>query len=188
MFGRFGQQLQQHAQGIDHSPVTPPGDPKSISREVTFDRDLQDPVRVRETALSLLEDVGQSLRARGLAARTITLKVRYQPFDTEERQLTLASPSDRDEDLRPALSRLVERHLRPARPVRLVGAGVSNLEPRATQLSLLEARTEGRSELDTRLDGIRRRFGEHAIFRGAAWQGPQRDVRREDLDRLQDGA
>src|SRR5919204_663918 len=188
MFGRFGQQLHQHASGIDPSPVTPPGEPKSISREVTFDRDLDDPARVRETALSLLEDVGQSLRARGLAARTITLKVRYRPFDTEERQLTLASPSDRDEDLRPALARLVETHLRPARPVRLVGAGVSNLEPRATQLSLLEGRTEGRSQLDVRLDGIRQRFGEHAIFRGAAWHGPQRDVRRDDLDRLQDGA
>src|ERR1700687_891062 len=88
LFGHYGRLLGAHARGIDPSPVMPPGDPKSISREVTFDRDLRDTGKVRATALGLLQDVAHSLRAHGLSARTVVLKIRYQPFDTLSRQAT----------------------------------------------------------------------------------------------------
>jgi DNA polymerase IV len=184
LFGQYGRLLHAHARGVDPSPVLPPGDPKSISREVTFDADVKDRTRVRETALSLIQDVGHSLRRQGLAARTVVLKIRYQPFDTQSRQTTLPWPSDRDDELAAAISELLLAHLHPSRPVRLIGAGVSNLETRATQLSLLEARSDGRAGLDDRLDALRQRFGEHAIFRGVREVSPQKDVRRDDLDTL----
>lgn len=187
IFGQYGRLLHSHARGIDHSPVLPPGDPKSISREVTFDTDLMDRARIRETVLGLLQDVAQSLRNHQLAARTVVLKVRYQPFDTQSRQATLGSPTDRDEDLAKALERLVDSHLDSRRPVRLIGAGVSNLEPRATQLNLLEPRSAGRSGLDEHLDALRERFGEHAIFRGSSKRPAQKDFRRDDLDELRPG-
>jgi DNA polymerase IV len=184
LFGRYGRLLGAHARGIDPSPVLPPGDPKSISREVTFDRDLRDAGKVRETALALLQDVGQSLRAHGLSARTVVLKIRYQPFDTLSRQATLPYPTDRDDQLASALRQLLQTQLDPARAIRLIGAGVSNLEAGATQLSLLETRSSRLAMLDEQLDELRGRYGDHVIARGAAARPHQKDVRRDDLDAL----
>ena len=185
LFGQYGRQLGAHARGIDPSPVLPPGDPKSISREVTFDHDLSDPRRLRQMALSLLQDVAQSLRSHRLTARTVHLKIRYQPFDTHSRQATLPTASDRDEDLCRALNALLDSQLDPARQVRLIGAGVGNLESGATQLSLLESRGPQRAGLDERLDQLRHRFGDRAIVRGTVTERPrQKDVRRDDLDSL----
>ena len=184
LFGQYGRALGGHARGIDPSPVMPPGDPKSISREVTFDRDLTDPRKLRETALGLLQDVGQSLRGHQLSARTVVLKIRYQPFDTQSRQATLPYPTDRDDQLAAALRHLLETQLAPDRPVRLIGAGVSNLEPCATQLSLLENRSSRLAMLDEQLDELRGRYGDHVIARGAAAPQHQKDVRRDDLDVL----
>ncbi|HEY0492943.1 MAG TPA: hypothetical protein VGD57_05705, partial [Candidatus Dormibacteraeota bacterium] len=94
-------------------------------------------------------------------------------------------PSDRDDDLCRALSALLDEQLDAARPVRLIGAGVSNLENGATQLNLLENRGRQRDGLDQRLDQLRDRFGERAIVRGMAAERPrQKDVRRDDLDSL----
>ena len=184
LFGQYGRALGGHARGIDPSPVLPPGDPKSISREVTFDRDLTDQGKLRETALGLLQDVGQSLRGHRLSARTVVLKIRYQPFDTQSRQATLPYPTDRDDQLAAALRHLLETQLAPDRPVRLIGAGVSNLEPCATQLSLLENRSSRLAMLDEQLDELRGRYGDHVIARGAAAPQHQKDVRRDDLDVL----
>jgi DNA polymerase-4 len=186
LFGQYGRALGAHARGIDPSPVMPPGDPKSISREVTFDRDQVNITKVRETALALLQDVGQSLRGHGLAARTVVLKIRYQPFDTQSRQATLEFPTDRDDELADAFRQLFDHQVDRSRPVRLIGAGVSNLEPTATQLNLLEDRSSRRVRLDAQLDALRERYGDQIIARGATARPHQRDFRRDDLDALRD--
>ena len=140
--------------------------------------------KVRATALGLLQDVAHSLRAHGLSARTVVLKIRYQPFDTLSRQATLPFPTDRDDQLGSALRHLLETQLDPSRAVRLIGAGVSNLEPCATQLSLLETRSSRLAMLDEQLDELRGRYGDHVIARGTAPRHQQKDVRRDDLDAL----
>lgn len=184
LFGQYGRALSAHARGVDSSPVMSPGDPKSISREITFDHDQVNQTKIRETALGLLQDVAQSLRAHGLSARTVNLKIRYQPFDTQSRQATLAYATDRDDELADALRHLLETQVDRSRAVRLIGAGVSNLESSSTQLSLLEDRSARRVELDSKLDGLRERYGDHVIARGMAVKPHQKDVRRDDLDSL----
>lgn len=186
LFGQYGRALGAHARGIDPNPVMQPGDPKSISREVTFDRDQVNRSKVRETALGLLQDVGHSLRAHGMSARTVTLKIRYQPFDTQSRQATLAFATDRDDELADALRQLFETQVDRSRPIRLIGAGVSNLEPSSAQLNLLEDRSARRVQLDQQLDELRERYGEHVIGRGMAARPHQKDVRRDDLDALRE--
>ncbi|HEX3629104.1 MAG TPA: DNA polymerase IV [Candidatus Dormibacteraeota bacterium] len=188
LFGQYGRALGAHARGIDASPVTPPGDPKSISREVTFDHDQVNQSKIRETALSLLQDVGQSLRAHGLSARTVTLKIRYQPFDTQSRQATLAFATDRDDELADAFRNLLEAQVDRSRPVRLIGAGVSNLEASSSQLNLLEDRSARRVQLDQQLDQLRDRYGDHVIARGVTVRPHQKDVRRDDLDTLRESS
>jgi DNA polymerase-4 len=184
LFGKYGRGLHAHARGIDPRPVEPAGEPKSISREVTFDRDIVDPDEILRTGRSLIMDVAESLRGQGLAARTVTLKIRYQPFDTYSRQATLAVGSDRDDALREAFVKLISDHLERGRPVRLIGAGVANLESRAVQLDLLEARSGARSGLDAQLDQLRQRFGPNAISRGTPVEHHQNDVRRDDIDAI----
>ena len=96
-------------------------------------------------------------------------------------------PADRV--LLEASARLHRAHRDPARPVRLLGVGVQNLQPFA-QLNLLQAGdgragrgAAGRSgDLDRRLDALRARYGPQAVTRGPAEPIAQRDVRREDLD------
>src|SRR2546430_4022858 len=184
LFGQYGRLLGGHARGVDPSPVLPPGDPKSISREGTFDRDVREAGKVRATALGLLQDVGHSLREHGLSARTVALKIRYQPFDTLSRQATLPYPTARHDQPGSALGPLLETQLDPSRAVRLTAAGVSNLEPCATQLSLLEIRSSRLAILDEQLDELRGRYGDHVIARGTAPRHHQKDVRRDDLDAL----
>ena len=113
------------------------------------------------------------------------LKIRYQPFDTQSRQATLPYPTDRDDQLAaaPAVS-CWRRSSTTHRPVRLIGAGVSNLERARTQLSLLESRSSRLAMLDEQLDELRERYGDHVIARGAAPRPHQKDVRRDDLDAL----
>src|SRR5207248_1240529 len=84
-------------------------------------------------------------------------QTRYQPFDTLSRQATLPYPTERDDQLASALRHLLETQLDPSRAVRLIGAGVSNLEPCATQLSLLETRSSRLAMLDEQLDELRGR-------------------------------
>ena len=116
----------------------------------------------------------------------MVLKIRYQPFDTQSRQATLPYPTDRDDQIAAALRQLLETQLDGSRPIRLIGAGVSNLEPCATQLSLLEARSSRLAQLDERLDELRDRYGDHVIARGASARTHQKDVRRDDLDALRE--
>lgn len=184
LFGKYGRLLHAHAQGIDPRQVEPAGEPKSISREVTFDRDIVDRDEILRTGRSLMMDVAESLRGQGLAARTVTLKLRYQPFDTYSRQATLAVGSDRDDALLEAFVKLISEHLDPGRPVRLIGAGVANLESQAVQLDLLEARSGARSGLDAQLDRLRQRFGPNAISRGTPIEHHQKDFRRDDIDAI----
>src|SRR5207245_6837034 len=141
----------------------------------------------REAALALLQDVGHSRRGHGRAARAVAMKIRYYPFETHSCQATLTYPSDRDDELTQAFTRLLDEHLDRSRPVRLIGAGVSNLEARAVQLSLLETRAAERAALDDRLDALRARYGEQAIFRGTSDRPRQNDFRRDDLEHVAAG-
>jgi DNA polymerase-4 len=174
--------LTRRAQGIDSSPVTPPTTPKSISREETYDRDVVDPGQLRERARHLSADVGRRLRAAGLSARTVSLKLRDADFTTLTRQRPLEGGSDSDAAITAAAIALLAATRQPGTPVRLLGVGVHNLED-AAQLDLFSApATDRERRLDATLDSLRRRFGPDAVRRGAP--GPElRDLdwRHEDL-------
>ena len=89
-FGKNGVDLARHAQGIDDSPVVTSHETKSISHEVTFDRDVRDGERLRRTLRDLSEGVGRRLRQESLNGTTVRLKLRWSDFTTLSRQTTLA--------------------------------------------------------------------------------------------------
>ncbi len=169
---RFGEGmlwLQQHARGIDDSPVEARGEAKSISREITFEKDTSDTRLLTATLRYFAEKLGAELRESEKQARTIGLKLRYADFDTVNRQLSSRLPTDMDDDIFQSGVHLLETALaRKGRPVRLIGLEVSNLVAGEKQLSLFNAVTKKKEKVDRAVDLIRNKYGFDAIHTGYA--------------------
>jgi DNA polymerase-4 len=122
--------LSALARGEDDRPVVPNRAAKSISEERTYGTDLTDPADLERALLARAEGVARTLRHEGLVGRTVHLKVRAGDFTTWTRAATLAEPTDLAEIIvREARTLLRERIDLAGRGVRLLGVGVSALEP-----------------------------------------------------------
>ena len=164
-FGKHGAALVERAHGVDADPVAT-GDPaKSIGHEHTFGHDTADREVIERTLLGMADGVAWRLRAAGLKAATITLKLRDSSFTTITRQTTLDVPGDLTEPIYDAALVLLRRELRGQR-IRLVGVTASNFRDRE-QLALFGAAEDPkRHQAAEAMDSIRRRYGERAVTRG----------------------
>jgi len=169
-FGMMGREMIRHAQGIDDRPVVIERSARSISSEVTFERDLTDLAALRNTLRRLSEEVGRSLRSKGLCAGTIRLKIRWENFNTHTRQKSLSKPTDQDNLIFETVLSLFESIWTVNRPVRLVGVGTTKLTERAHQLSLWDTSDQREHRLLSALDELRERFGENAVQTGRKLQ------------------
>jgi DNA polymerase-4 len=129
-FGRgYGAWLKEAAQGRDDRPVVTERDPKSVSRETTFERDLH-PRRDREALTAVLLDLcrrlSQDLERKARQGRTIGVKVRFDDFRTLTRDLTLEGPTADADRIRDA-ARACLRRVPLDRPLRLLGIRVGGL-------------------------------------------------------------
>jgi DNA polymerase-4 len=166
--GAAGLDVSRHARGQDDRPVEPEREAKSISKEVTFARDVRDAATLRRTVQELSDQVAANLRRHGLAARTVKLKLRWPPFETLTRQTTLPQPTDLEGEVFAAAFALFQAAWSRGRPVRLVGVGVSGLQPPARQLGLFEPAEEGRAaRLAEAMDKIRAKYGWQAVRRAS---------------------
>jgi DNA polymerase-4 len=119
--------LQRLAMGDDDRPVEPHRPAKSSSSECTYAHDLSDIDRIGEEVDRMARDNAAWLARRGQLARTVTLKVRYDDFTTVTRSDTQRPTNDADDIARRAVG-LLDRTEAGTRPVRLLGAGVSNFD------------------------------------------------------------
>jgi len=161
-FGNQGRVLGQRARGIDTSPVTAADPARSVSHEHTFDVDTADPEALERTLLALSEGVASRLRAGGVKARTIAVKVRDSSFSTVSRQRTLSQPTDQTEVIFEAVVDLARPQLHGIR-VRLLGVAASHLGE-GDQMALF-AGDERKRRATEAADEIRRRYGSRAIRR-----------------------
>jgi DNA polymerase-4 len=162
-FGRMGPVLALRARGIDPSPVSGAEPARSVSHEHTFEVDTADPETLERTLLALAEGVAGRLRAGGVKARTVSVKVRDSSFHTVTRQTTLSEPTDQTEILFKCVRELARPQLRGIR-VRLLGVAASHLAE-GEQLPLFTVGDERRRKATEAADAIRRRFGADAIRR-----------------------
>jgi DNA polymerase-4 len=166
-FGKHGAALAARARGIDADPVADRAPAKSIGHEHTFDVDTSDREVIERTLLAMAEGVAGRLRASGVKAATVTVKIRDATFRTITRQRTLPEPTDLTEPIWRAALELARPEVRAIR-VRLLGVTASNLGERV-QLQLFSSEGEGEGGRGRRLieaeDAIRRRFGERAVTR-----------------------
>lgn len=167
-FGALGRVIWYHAQGRDPAPVRPLAAAKSVSREVTFPCDVNDPALLRATLRLEAERVGAELRALGRRARCVALKLRYGDFTTISRSTILPLPSQADQAIYETACGLLEAALaQDRRAVRLIGVGASQLVSDA-QLSLPDwsPPAERWERLARRLDRLRAKYGFAAIQTG----------------------
>jgi DNA polymerase IV len=166
-FGRGAHGLRQLALGRSLSTVSSRRPlPKSVGRELTFADDTNDLALLRATLLGLADRALSDLRHHGLAARTVSLKVRFSTFHTVGRRRTLARPATATAVVYRALTGLLDELDVGVRWVRLVGVSLENLTHDAFQLTLDEGWRE--IALGTAVDAVREKYGFSALGLAAA--------------------
>jgi nucleotidyltransferase/DNA polymerase involved in DNA repair len=162
-FGVYGTKLWDLANGIDDRPVTGAARRKSISQEITFHSDVDRDEYVEHVLFRITDSLTRRMRREGLRGRTVNLKIRLAPFETHTRSQTLEVPVNDVHRVREAVIELFRRFDRRGRKIRLVGVGLSKLEPDASrtagQLGLF-AEPEDGDKADRLLDQMKERFGD----------------------------
>lgn len=178
-FGEGMMWLQQHAKGIDDSPVEVRGEARSISRETTFEKDTLDTELLRATLRYFAEKLGADLRESGKKARTVTLKLRYADFETVNRSTTSREAINLDDAIFKAASNILDRTLgNKFKPVRLIGLEVSNLVTGDKQLGLFDEEAKRLEKVDRAVDYIRDKYGFDAIQTGYTLELKQKYARK----------
>jgi DNA polymerase-4 len=169
VLGNRAEHFQRLARGEDTREVEPARPDKSISHEVTFDRDLLDPAELLAELQQQAESVARRLRAQGLMARTVVVKIRDHRFRTVTRSRSLRACSSNTRTLYRMARALFEtwRESHRNTPLRLLGMGVSGLEDAKTGAAAgdrLDSR--GERDIDRVADQINSRYGAAGLVHG----------------------
>lgn len=163
--------LRALADGIDDRPVRPVREVKSIGDEETYEHDLTDTAEIRRRIAIHSDVVARRLRKKHLAARTVSLKVRFSSFLTVMRSLSFEEATNLQEDIEEAALRLLERIPR-TEAVRLTGVTCSNLSPEIDSPSLFPDRRTALRKAARTVDAIQEKYGETAIRKGFYLEEP----------------
>lgn len=169
-FGAMGDRLWHLARGEDHRRVSRDERPKSISKETTFNEDTGDPDILDGHLWRLAEQVSDRAKAKGLAGRTVVLKLKRGDFQTVTRRHGLGDATQIADRIYRAARELFD-HSGTAGPFRLIGVGIADLvgEDQADlSADLLDPDAGRRAAAERATDAIRARFGADAIVKGRA--------------------
>jgi DNA polymerase-4 len=169
-FGSMGERLYHLARGEDLRRVSAHAPIKSISNETTFNEDTADPEILDGHIWRLAEHVSGRAKARELAGRVVTLKLKRANHSILTRRVTLSDPTQIADRIYRTARNLFDQ-VGAAGPYRLIGVGISHLEPAAgadRSGDLLDPGAARRSDAERATDQIRKRYGEEAILKGRA--------------------
>jgi DNA polymerase-4 len=130
---RMGRELKARSLFFDDSAVAPVGAAKSRSNETTFPADIADHAELEQVLRRLATDLCETLRGRGIAGRTIAIKVRLDDWTTVTRARSLAGRTN-DPALVQTIAVDLFRAYRPTRPVRLLGVRLAGFEAGETEV------------------------------------------------------
>ena len=186
LLGKAGAQLWLYANGLDEEPVRKWGDRpeiKSVSRGMTFRRDLVTEEEVR-TGVSVLSDqVAMALRRHDLKGSVVSVHIKSPELRVISRQVSLDHHTCLQQEIHAAALQLIRENwpLGEKAPIRAMTVGVSRLLPAAQageQMDLFDlldapgsakpsrAKREKQEKLEAAVDAIRKRFGTSAIALG----------------------
>ncbi|MDX2249423.1 MAG: DNA polymerase IV [Bacteroidia bacterium] len=127
-FGKAGRHFYRIVRAIDNREVKPDRPRKSVGAENTFYEDLTTEISMLAELEPLTRKVTSHIQNANSAARTITLKIKYFDFVQTTRSRTLGHYVSRFEEVYPVVKELLHKPEFPAKPVRLLGVSVSNLD------------------------------------------------------------
>jgi len=169
-FGSMGDRLWHLARGLDTRRVMRDEKLKSISKETTFFEDTSDAELLDGHLWRLAEQVADRAKAKGLAGRTVTLKLKRSDFQLISRRHSLTDPTQLTDRIYRAAKAMFDQAKVKA-PFRLIGVGISDLagEDQADlDRDLLDPQAGQRAAAERATDAIRARFGKDAILKGRA--------------------
>jgi DNA polymerase IV len=161
VLGQNGVSLWDRANGIDNSPVVPYHDQKSMSKEMTFDKDTTDVSLLRSILVKMTEELCYDLRRKNRCVGQLSVKIRYSNFDTHLRQLTVSYTANDDQLQEKALEifeKLYDRRLL----IRLIGVKFGKLVPGYSQITLFD-KSAHMADLYQAMDRIRHKHGIKAV-------------------------
>lgn len=166
IFGKNGAVMWEKANGIDHSPVIPYSERKSISTEQTFNKDTTDITRLKNIILAMTEHLAYQLRQESKLTACVSVKIRYSDFNTYTQQIRISYTSA-DHILIPKVIALFEKLYDRRLLVRLIGVRFSSLVHGNYQINLFEDSGEI-INLYQEMDWLRHKHGDRAIVRAKA--------------------
>ena len=163
-FGQMGDHIYQMATGEDNRAVVNDSEVKSVSNEVTFEKDSNNTELIQKTIFMLAEKVGGRLRRMNATGATVHLKIRFSDFKTYTRSYTVKKGINATEQIF-EISNLLFSEFLPLRfDVRLVGVGLSHLEnEKGVQLSIWDQMNDKKLKLEKVMDQIQDKYGKNAI-------------------------
>lgn len=171
-FGGEGRRLWRLARGIDDRLVVADRGAKTISAETTFETDIRDFATLEKLLWKLSEKVSARLKNGELSGTTITLKLKTADFRQRTRSQSIQSPTQLAARIFAISRELLAKEI-DGTAFRLMGTGVSALKPgsEAGDSDMLDRRS---AHAERAMDGLRKKFGNAAVIRGIAYEGPQK--------------
>lgn len=178
-YGAMGQRLARLSRGEDRRRVSPEHETKSVSAEITFFDDVEDPVRLDRSLRALSEKVSRRLKAAGLGGHTVVLKLKTPDFKSITRNRRLADPTRLADRIFRAGHELLQKEI-DGRRYRLIGIGVSDLVEGdvCDPPDLVDEGAVKRAKAEVAMDRLREKFGTDAVNVGmlfASGAKPRRD-------------
>lgn len=169
----LGEGLAQHlwelSNAIDDRSVEPDREAKSIGSEETFSEDVSDARELRRHLLRMSDIVARRCREQGLAALTVTLKIRYGDFSNMSRSRTVEPPVETNQAIIAIIDELLTE-VDVQKGVRLAGVSLRNFGFADAQLSLFDEPSRAADQewrvASQAVDRIREKFGDDAIGTG----------------------
>ena len=171
-FPSDGQRLWRLARGIDDRSVVPDRGAKTISNETTFETDIRDFATLEKTLWRLSEKVSSRLKSSELSGLTITLKLKTADFRQRTRSQSIHAPTQLAAKIFAVSREMLAKEI-DGTAFRLMGAGVSALRTgsQADDTDMLDRRS---AHAERAMDDLRKKFGNAAVIRGIAYDGPQK--------------
>jgi DNA polymerase-4 len=150
----------------------PNRDAKTISSETTFETDIRDFASLEKTLWRLSEKVSSRLKSGELAGSTITLKLKTADFRQRTRSQSIHAPTQLAAKIFAVSREMLAKEI-DGTAFRLMGTGVSALRPASQALDsdMLDRRS---ADAERAMDNLRKKFGEAAVIRGIAYDGPEK--------------
>jgi len=158
--------FNRQAFGIASDQILPGQRRKSISKETTFETDINDNRVLHDALRRLAADVARTARREGLSGSVITLKIRFEGFETYTRQYKRTTPTHDEREMLKTAWRLFLDGKLPNKPVRLIGIGISGWEehqPAQADLFDQPEQQEDNKQLLKTIDAVTEKFGKNLL-------------------------